>query len=39
VFKSSNPKANFIVSYKSEIECLKDFTSDSTRMIIEKKLP
>lgn len=33
VFKSSNPKANFIVSYKSEIECLKDFTSDSTRMI------
>jgi phosphate transport system substrate-binding protein len=33
VFKSSNPKANFIVSYKSEIECLKDFTTDSTRMI------
>jgi phosphate transport system substrate-binding protein len=33
VFKSSNPKANFIVTYKSEIECLKDFTSDSTRMI------
>jgi len=33
VFKSLNPKANFIVEYKSEIECLKDFTSDSTRMI------
>ncbi len=33
VFKSLNPKANFIVDYKSEIECLKDFTSDSTRMI------
>jgi phosphate transport system substrate-binding protein len=33
VFKSSNPKAQFIVEYKSEIECLKDFTSDSTRMI------
>jgi phosphate transport system substrate-binding protein len=33
VFKSLNPKANFLVDYKSEIECLKDFTSDSTRMI------
>ena len=33
VFKSSNPKAQFIVEYKSEIECLKDFTNDSTRMI------
>jgi phosphate transport system substrate-binding protein len=33
VFKSLNPKANFIVEYKSEIDCLKDFTSDSTRMI------
>jgi phosphate transport system substrate-binding protein len=33
VFKSLNPKANFIVEYKPEIECLKDFTSDSTRMI------
>ena len=33
VFKSLNPKANFIVEYKPEIECLKDFTSDSTRMV------
>ncbi|MEY4279231.1 MAG: hypothetical protein RL377_1235 [Bacteroidota bacterium] len=33
VFKSSNPNAEFIVSYKPEIECLKDFTRDSTRMI------
>lgn len=33
VFKSSFPKANFIVEYKSEIECLKDFKQDSTRMI------
>jgi phosphate transport system substrate-binding protein len=33
VFKSSYPKANFIVEYKSEIECLKDFKQDSTRMI------
>lgn len=33
VFKSSNPNAEFIVSYKPEIECLKDFTSDSTRMV------
>jgi phosphate transport system substrate-binding protein len=33
VFKSSYPKANFIVEYKSEIECLKDFKLDSTRMI------
>jgi len=33
VFKSSFPNAIINVSYKSEIECLKDFTSDSTRMI------
>jgi len=33
VFKSSYPKANIIASYKSEIECLNDFKSDSTRMI------
>ncbi len=33
VFQSSFPKANIIVDYKSEIECLKDFASDSTRMI------
>jgi phosphate transport system substrate-binding protein len=33
VFKSSYPAANFIIEYKSEIECLKDFKLDSTRMI------
>lgn len=33
VFKSSNPKANIVVSYKPEASCLKDFQSDSTRMI------
>jgi phosphate transport system substrate-binding protein len=33
VFKSSYPKANIIIEYKSEIECLKDFKLDSTRMI------
>lgn len=33
VFQSSNPKAQFIVEYKPEIECIKDFSSDSTRMI------
>ena len=33
VFKSSYPDANIIVSYKPEIECLKDFEQDSTRMI------
>lgn len=33
VFASSYPKAHIKVEYKSEIECLKDFTSDSTRMI------
>ncbi len=33
VFKSSYPNANIIIEYKSEIECLKDFESDSTRMI------
>jgi phosphate transport system substrate-binding protein len=33
VFESSYPKAHIIVDYKSEIECLKDFASDSTRMI------
>ena len=33
VFKSSYPEANIIVEYKPEIECLKDFASDSTRMI------
>jgi phosphate transport system substrate-binding protein len=33
VFNSSFPKAKINVSYKSEIACLKDFASDSTRMI------
>ena len=33
VFKSSYPEANIIVEYKPEIECLKDFAKDSTRMI------
>lgn len=33
VFKSSYPDANILIEYKSEIECLKDFQSDSTRMI------
>jgi phosphate transport system substrate-binding protein len=33
VFKSLNPQADFIVEYKPEIECLKDFMSDSTRMV------
>lgn len=34
VFASSNPKANIIVHYKSEIECIKDLVEDSTRMVI-----
>ena len=33
VFKSSYPNANILIEYKSEIECLKDLKSDSTRMI------
>ncbi len=33
VFKSSYPEANILIEYKPEIECLKDFASDSTRMI------
>ena len=33
VFKSSFPDANILVDYKSEIDCFKDFQSDSTRMI------
>lgn len=33
VFNSSFPNAKINVSYKSEIECLKDFAKDSTRMI------
>ena len=34
VFASSYPKANIIVHYKSEIECIKDLVEDSTRMAI-----
>ncbi len=34
VFASSYPKANIIVHYKSEIECMKDLVEDSTRMVI-----
>lgn len=34
VFHASFPKAHIHVSYKSEIECFKDFALDSTRMII-----
>lgn len=34
VFASSFPKANIIVHYKSEIECIKDLVEDSTRMVI-----
>ena len=33
VFKSSYPNANILIEYKSEIECLNDLKSDSTRMI------
>lgn len=33
VFLESNPKAEIIVSYKSEIDCFKDLANDSTRMI------
>jgi phosphate transport system substrate-binding protein len=33
VFKSSFPDANILIEYKSEIDCFKDFQSDSTRMI------
>jgi phosphate transport system substrate-binding protein len=34
VFASSYPKANIMVHYKSEIECMKDLVEDSTRMVI-----
>ncbi|MBP5999007.1 MAG: substrate-binding domain-containing protein [Sediminibacterium sp.] len=33
VFLASNPKAEIIASYKSEIDCFKDLANDSTRMI------
>ena len=34
VYKASNPKANIIVSYKSEVDCFKDLLKDATRLII-----
>ena len=37
VYKSSNPDANIIASYKSEVDCFKDLMKDSTRMIIVAK--
>ena len=33
VFLASNPNAQIIASYKSEIDCFKDLANDSTRMI------
>lgn len=33
VFLASNPKAQIVASYKSEIDCFKDLANDSTRMI------
>ena len=34
VYQASYPDAHIIAEYKSEAECLKDLSSDSTRMII-----
>ena len=34
VFNSSWPDAHIIVSYKPEAQCLRDLTTDSTRMIL-----
>jgi phosphate transport system substrate-binding protein len=34
VHQSSFPKANIVVSYKSEADCFRDLQKDSTRMII-----
>lgn len=34
VFESQYPKAKIIVDYKSEAECIKDLSKDSTRMVI-----
>jgi phosphate transport system substrate-binding protein len=34
VFESSFPDAHIIVEYKSEAACLRDLSSDSTRMVI-----
>lgn len=33
VFLASNPKAQIVATYKSEIDCFKDLANDSTRMI------
>lgn len=34
VYMASYPEANIIAEYKSEAECLRDFSNDSTRMVI-----
>ncbi len=34
VFESQNPDAHIIVHYKSEADCLRDLTNDSTRVVI-----
>lgn len=34
LFESSYPKAHIIASYKSEVECLRDFFKDSTNRLI-----
>jgi ABC-type phosphate transport system substrate-binding protein len=34
VYESNHPGTNIIVNYKPEAECLKDFATDSIRMII-----
>ena len=39
VFESSFPDAKIIPHYKPEAECLRDLTSDSTRMIIVNTPP
>lgn len=39
VFESQHPKAHIIVDYKSEAECFKDITNDSTRMIFVTRSP
>jgi phosphate transport system substrate-binding protein len=34
VFKADFPKANIVVHYKPEVECLRDFLVDSIKMVI-----
>ncbi len=34
VFESQNPEAHIIVHYKSEADCFRDLTNDSTRIVI-----